>query len=405
LFDIEPISKISLDYKDFKIIMRLSNLINTSISSSKKQMYLNEFLPLLIETERNKARLEYLTSQFITIPIKNIMQQNIRIPAFEKNIQTNGIIMPENMVYNDQNIRIPDFEKNIQTHGIIMPENMVYNGSYYFKNDKNIITEFNKNKTTNNFNIVEQNNCPFNDDLFDYELVQNITEDIIPYNDCSIYADYSTYNNENLNNNKNDKQMVIVLYNHIISQTIVLTDPNEEELRIVFYYPEYGFIHLFALYTDNKELTQYIIKEYDGICFNDINDLNRSLSSTSGFIVYSSKHFSVNINKEETVVTEYFKKYYIIDGDVSHRMKASTIYDIIVKSAIHKKLDLTNAGFKNRLSKYLINMGLKKKRYNDGYYYYGIIAKNTLDDPISSANLEYPDVLKEFENMHNIRSK
>jgi arginine repressor len=31
------------------------------------------------------------------------------------------------------------------------------------------------------------------------------------------------------------------------------------------------------------------------------------------------------------------------------------------------------AGFKNRLSQYLKEIGLNKKRYNDGYYYYGIV--------------------------------
>ena len=33
-------------------------------------------------------------------------------------------------------------------------------------------------------------------------------------------------------------------------------------------------------------------------------------------------------------------------------------------------------GFKNRLSKYLKDLGLEKKRFNDGYYYYGIKVKN-----------------------------
>jgi arginine repressor len=57
-------------------------------------------------------------------------------------------------------------------------------------------------------------------------------------------------------------------------------------------------------------------------------------------------------------------------------MKASTLYDIVIKSQYVCKIDKTKiTGFKNRLSNYLKDLGLQKKRYNDGYYYYGIVKK------------------------------
>jgi hypothetical protein len=57
-------------------------------------------------------------------------------------------------------------------------------------------------------------------------------------------------------------------------------------------------------------------------------------------------------------------------------MKASALYDIILtsKSVLIDQSKL--GGFKNRLSKYLKDLGLEKKRFNDGYYYYGIKVKN-----------------------------
>lgn len=49
-------------------------------------------------------------------------------------------------------------------------------------------------------------------------------------------------------------------------------------------------------------------------------------------------------------------------------MKAFILLDNIISNS-----------FKNRLSRYLKDLGLLKKRYNDGYYnYYGIIINNLI---------------------------
>ena len=46
------------------------------------------------------------------------------------------------------------------------------------------------------------------------------------------------------------------------------------------------------------------------------------------------------------------------------------------------------AGFKNRLSNYLKELNLQKKRYSDGYYYYGIVKKA----PIKVNENEFRDI-------------
>ena len=58
--------------------------------------------------------------------------------------------------------------------------------------------------------------------------------------------------------------------------------------------------------------------------------------------------------------------------------KYSTLYDIIINSNIVKIGSDKIAGFRTRLSKYLKDLGLQKKRYNDGFYYYGIVEKQTI---------------------------
>ena len=53
-------------------------------------------------------------------------------------------------------------------------------------------------------------------------------------------------------------------------------------------------------------------------------------------------------------------------------MKASTLHDEIIKSKYVSIETSKISGFQTRLSRYLKDLGLLKKRYNDGYYYYGI---------------------------------
>ena len=58
------------------------------------------------------------------------------------------------------------------------------------------------------------------------------------------------------------------------------------------------------------------------------------------------------------------------------------------------------SGFRTRLSKYLKDIGLKKKRYNDGFYYYGIVDrmnKFNLDNN-SSTNKQFIEEIKKKRN-------
>ncbi len=89
-------------------------------------------------------------------------------------------------------------------------------------------------------------------------------------------------------------------------------------------------------------------------------------------------------SSEESQVKKFLKSKYTIDDDINHKMKASALYDIIISSKIVKIDEDKIAGFRNRLSKYLKDIGLQKKRYNDGFYYYGIVEKEP-----DINNLEY----------------
>lgn len=65
---------------------------------------------------------------------------------------------------------------------------------------------------------------------------------------------------------------------------------------------------------------------------------------------------------------------YIIDKDPAHRMKASELYKQFTLLMGVQESTL----FQRRLQGYFIESGLEKKRYTDGYYYYGIQSNPTV---------------------------
>ena len=148
-------------------------------------------------------------------------------------------------------------------------------------------------------------------------------------------------------------------------------------IHIIKNHPEFGFIKLFGITTNNKDLFKFIEREFNNVHFNDVEEVNKKLLVTSQYIDFSNKHNDSNniASSEENQVKKFLNSKYTIDDDVNHKMKASTLYDIIINSKIVKIENEKISGFRTRLSKYLKDIGLQKKRYNDGFYYYGIVEK------------------------------
>ena len=148
-------------------------------------------------------------------------------------------------------------------------------------------------------------------------------------------------------------------------------------LHIIKNHSEFGFIKLFGIKTNNKDIINFIHREFNKVNFNDIDEVNKKLIVTSQYIDFSNKHNDSNniASSEENQVKKFLHNNYTIDDDINHKMKASTLYDIIINSNVIKIDNDKISGFRTRLSKYLKDIGLQKKRYNDGFYYFGIVEK------------------------------
>jgi hypothetical protein len=116
--------------------------------------------------------------------------------------------------------------------------------------------------------------------------------------------------------------------------------------------------------------------------------------------------------QEEESVKNYFRQFFDLSDDINHKMKASVLYDNVLESNTLCKIDKTKlSSFKNRLSNYLKDLGLQKKRYNDGYYYYGIVSKDVktayMSDTIGNKNCiilkSYDELCKERNSLENDR--
>lgn len=193
----------------------------------------------------------------------------------------------------------------------------------------------------------------------------------------------------------NTSNILVVIHNKFLN-TLTLKDAGNsiyiDNLRNkIKEHPEYGFTELFYVKTDNKDIIDFIETQYNTKSFDSIEDVNKKLSLTSQYMDFSIKNRETNNDvklNEEKLVKDFLKDCYTFNKDINHKMKASVLYDNIVNSNILKNNDhnLINAysdqtpknliGFKTRLSKYLKDLGLEKKRYNDGYYYYGIVSKS-----------------------------
>ena len=220
-----------------------------------------------------------------------------------------------------------------------------------------------------------------------YEEYNNVTT-----NHCSTFFAYNSEIVEETFDSKNQNSgnsIILVLLNVKQLQTIVVENGNEDENYTIQNYPEFGFTRLFGLLTDNPQIVEFVRHEFNQMQFNDIDEVNKRLSVTSQYIDFSNKHTKASLDtlNEEKQVKTYILNSYTISDDINHKMKASVLYDIIINSMCVFINPSKLNGFKNRLSKYLKDIQLSKKRYNDGYYYYGIQLKQDIDEYLTNTEI------------------
>lgn len=83
-----------------------------------------------------------------------------------------------------------------------------------------------------------------------------------------------------------------------------------------------------------------------------------------------------DIESEKEKLHRFMESGYIISDNPDQRMKANDLYKDLINFVVVPFSDVSL--FKKRAAGYLLELGLKKKRYSDAYYYYGIMKKDSI---------------------------
>ncbi len=146
---------------------------------------------------------------------------------------------------------------------------------------------------------------------------------------------------------------------------------NKEALKLILETPQCGFVKLFTLKMKN-EVTPVVQRLLHNKYHDSIEELNLALDTLHVTLTATEKSLSENqkhMHEEENIKIFIEQRYEILD-DLNYKIKASVLCQEIARNLLYDPVTAQALGV--RLSNYLKDMGLQKKRYNDGYYYYGL---------------------------------
>ena len=379
----------------------ISTVLYKNINCKHKDLFVKSYFPEILNNITIQNKIRSMESQ---MSICNPQESTVSIVKKIQSLSDLNITIPKNMIYTEDyfymkgnnKIACPKYKKKPISNEIetLTSPAVKYIGYNKLNSDIEVLNSFKKEETIRHFgpsNIMPEK-------VFE---IKNVTglHNILTSNSCQIidengYACYNAEYNilnppfglcsqqlEGLNTSfiKDSNKLTMILINVMFLQTIVISEPDLLTLETIFEHGEYGFIELFTFKTDNNEIETLIQKQFNTTIFNNVEEVNQMLLSTSQLIeLMKNKQTNTGpLLEEEQSVKNYLKQYFEISDDINHKMKASILYDIIIKCQDICKIDKTKmSGFRNRLSNYLKDVGLKKKRYNDGYYYYGIVNKD-----------------------------
>ncbi len=363
--------------------------INIIVSNSDKneieKLFINNISIININNELNKDKITN-KQHFINI-INNILEYNKiklniignifkfssreKILLFQNNKPINNKPINKSLNYKPVNYTINTAD-NIDKNGLLINDNIKpYNSS-----------KLPIDVSSKPYNIGKS---PFNNIIYPYDI------------------DGNNYNNiELLNDNIDIEDKIYIIFNKYYLSSLILNNIGTFELELL----KNNNFEFEIYYESNKILNNNIQNIVDKM-FN-----GETFESKDIFInqIEIFKKLLNNINssynsKEKDLILNYINNNYTITKNIDDKIKSSDLFAILNYNTIPKNIDdkimssdlfaiLNNniniqeknktniISFRNRSSKYLIEIGLTKKRFTDGYYYYGLKKKNYSNDNI-----------------------
>ena len=132
-------------------------------------------------------------------------------------------------------------------------------------------------------------------------------------------------------------------------------------------FPE--FVVIRSLPVDNGQLEQ-CRKFFHKKTFTDLNEAKRKFDAFADLHDLHTSETVTSACKERDAVMSVLKTFFVLSNNCENRMKASELFGYIELRLCNEKDK--GASLSRRLSGYMLEAGLKKKRYADGIYYYGV---------------------------------
>jgi hypothetical protein len=377
----EPNFSTNLD-EQFKF-QDLTNIYKTINKKNNNENLLNGELTIVFFTDYDKYYLTHFDEKLINnlqilykiidieIEIKNISIQSFN---YVKDNFSNFLI--KKLLYKElptNSLELSVIEHNIITDIKSIEQFFIIQDKYSLQIDNNIS---NKNEPVkNDIKIFKPHVIKphvIKPHVIKPQIIENnIVDNFKPLNFDSTNNSYYLISNDWTSQNiYNDidikfKPITFVLYNITTNKGIVV-DFDVSNIDIVS-----DFIIIKKYLELGEEIYESLNKMFNNKEFLDKDDYEKKVLSFE--VLYGFNIQTKNAYKEKTIIMNYLKENYDISEDINKRMKASTIIEYIQRDLF---LDISNKlEFSKKVSQYLLELNLKKKRFSDGIYYYGIESK------------------------------
>jgi len=197
-------------------------------------------------------------------------------------------------------------------------------------------------------------------------------------------------------------KLIVVLHEETL-YTFIVENPSTEEYNCAKN-KTFGFQMIFEANLE-ETLSSIASKLFNEKCFNTLDELRKEIE-TMNVLIHKNTSDCKEI-REKKHVEKFINDNYEMNSNVADKMKSSDLCGIIEENFQILGIDLGNViAFRNRLGKYLLDIGLQKKRFGDGFYYYGLKSKyNSLKNIDLKVDNVLDKILKEreteFEKFHN----
>lgn len=162
----------------------------------------------------------------------------------------------------------------------------------------------------------------------------------------------------------------MILFHNIYNISLIVHDSYQNIKNVCDEFQEFEIMESFKNDID-KIIIENLKVHFHKKSFETKDALKHKMSCFKT-LYFEDEYFKTsqkNMSEKERI-HEFFNENYIINNDQNHKINASELYKTVMNHLCIGYED--RALFKKRLAGYLIEVGLTRKRYSEGYFYWGI---------------------------------